>query len=100
MGYRCIIPDDIPVVYWINRTTGAAKYLGAFASDNKPGVDGWGTIYCNGEFSLANPDTFYCLGGDNSSPARQILLSCQVPSNNEPANWIWRAGEELSPPRQ
>jgi hypothetical protein len=85
-GYRCVLSDDIPVVYWINRTTGAAKFLGAFASDYRAGVDGWGTMYCGGGFSLAKPDTFYCLGADNSTPARQILLSCQAPGN-EPANW-------------
>jgi hypothetical protein len=87
MGYRCVIQDDVPVLYWINRTTGAAKFLGPFASDSRTGPDGWSTIYCGGGFSLSNPDTFYCMGGDNSSPARQILLSCQASGSNEPTKW-------------
>ena len=40
-GYRCVIQDAVPVVYWINRSSGESKPLGTFTTDSKSGTDGW-----------------------------------------------------------
>ncbi len=87
LGYRCVIREDVPVVYWINRTTGESRYLGVYASDSKAGVDGWYTNYCYHGFSVANPNTFYCTASDNSAASNNILLKCQIGGTNDRASY-------------
>jgi len=86
-GYRCVIPHAVPMVYWINRTTGESKALGAFSTGLKTGDDGWPGIFCNGWFSGVSPDVLYCLSPDNATPARSILLKCQLTGKNETGEW-------------
>jgi len=90
LGYHCIIGGTVPVVYWIDHTTGVASYLGAAQYAAQSGPNGWQSGYCNnasttllGTSSTA-PEAIYCTGTDNSG--NEIVLSCSMSSNNTAGN--------------
>jgi hypothetical protein len=88
MGYHCVIPSS--EVYWIDRSSGNANYLGLFFVPNQGGTDGWFAGGCgNASTTLvgAGPldaEKFYCAIGDNTG--KTVVLGCNLASNNQPGN--------------
>jgi hypothetical protein len=86
MGYHCRIMES--QLYWVDRATGNANYLGLYNFDSKTGPDGYGGGVCgNASVTLLgkgpqDPESFYCTTNDNSQ--KEIVLACSFTSTNEP----------------
>jgi hypothetical protein len=91
LGYHCQIPTG-NMVYWIDRATGDANYLGLLYSGSAAGNDGWQNQGCNTASTnlvghgQTNPESFYCGNSDNLG--NPILLGCTLTSTNAPGNLV------------
>ena len=86
LGYHCVLQSG--QIYWIDRVTGTANYLGLQFAGGQSGPDGWQTQGCNaasvtfvGKGPL-DPEQFYCTGGDTAN--NTIILGCTLSSTNQP----------------
>jgi len=91
LGYRCLINGGLPMIYWIDHTTGDANYLGFLGYAGQSGPNGYQNGLCgNASTTLAgtggptSPEQFYCTGLDLAN--KEIVLSCTLSSNNQPNN--------------
>jgi len=91
LGYRCVINGGLPLVYWIDHTTGDANYLGFLSYSATTGANGYHNGFCGnasttlvGTGGPSGSEQLYCLGTDLSN--NQVVLSCIVSSNNQPHN--------------
>jgi hypothetical protein len=88
LGYHCILPQNL--MYWVNRDTGDANYLGMTFYPSQSGPDGWSSGGCNNASTTMfgkgplDPETLYCVTNDNSG--KMIVLACAVNTNNQPGN--------------
>ena len=86
-GYRCVITDAVPVVYWINRSNGESKPLGLYTTDSRGGQDGWNGSFCSGWFSAAEPEAFYCMVWDNAPAPHQVVVRCELSGKIQTRGW-------------
>jgi hypothetical protein len=91
LGYHCVIPSGWPLLYWVDHKTGDATYLGLFSRAGVSGPDGFSGGACDGSGTLrgtvpTSPESFYCTGTDNETPAKTILVSCLLATTNQTGN--------------
>jgi hypothetical protein len=91
LGYHCVIPSGWPLLYWVDRKTGDASYLGMFSRSGVSGPDGFSGGGCDGANTFLGttptaPESFYCTGTDNESPGKTILVACTLTTTNQPGN--------------
>lgn len=90
LGYHCIVPGGVPMVYWIDHTTGVANYLGPAHYPGQGGTNGWQSGYCNNASTTlvgttaTAPESLYCTGFDLLN--NEILVGCTMSSNNTAGN--------------
>jgi hypothetical protein len=88
-GYHCINYANLPMLYWVDRKTADANFLGIL-NGGLGGVDGTHDG-CIGNATLGGttptaPVSYYCSADDNETPAKRVLISCTVTTNNQPNN--------------
>ena len=91
LGYHCVIPSGWPQLYWVDHKTGDSTYLGRFNRAGASGPDGYAGGACDGSNTLSGtiptaPESFYCTATDNETPAKTILVACQLASTNQTGN--------------
>jgi hypothetical protein len=91
LGYHCVIPSGWPLLYWVDRKTGDATYLGRFTQSGASGPDGFASGFCDGSATLVGttptvPENFFCTATDNETPAKTILVSCVLTTTNQTGN--------------
>ena len=88
-GYHCQNYANLPMLYFVERKTAAANYLGILAGGGGSGVDAFGSCYGNGTLGGTTPtapERFYCGADDHESPSKRVLAECSVLTNNQPGN--------------
>jgi len=88
-GYHCQNYANLPMLYWVERKTASANYLGIMSGGGGSGADGFGSCYGNGTLAGTTPtaaERYYCASDDNETPAKRILAECTVTTNNQPGN--------------
>lgn len=90
LGYHCVLKTNgLDMLYWINHTTGDANYLGFFQVPTVSGPGGgFGGGACTGSRTLSGTtttadETFYCSLADDSTPTRNVIVSCSLTTTNQ-----------------
>ena len=88
-GYHCQNYANLSMLYWVERKTANANYLGVVAGGGGSGVDAFGSCYGNPTLAGTTPtapERYYCAADDSESPAKRVLAECTVNTNNQPLN--------------
>jgi hypothetical protein len=89
LGYHCVMVSGWPLLYWTDHSTGDTNYLGMFSIPSRSGLDGFAggpaPTMLVGTTPTA-PEHFYSSALDNGTPAKNVMVSCTLTSNNQPGN--------------